>query len=168
MNNIDDTLNNYFEGKSSLEEELALKEYFLGDSVSPEHEMYKPLFAAFSMEKEVKGPVLKLPGVKKQDKSVTPQTRRVVFICLSGIAATLLLLFALQPLKSSRNQNATVVIINGQRITNPLVAQEYAGQKFAEAEALMREYYEPFQAVEKMSRETNAGRIFKKVEEKMK
>jgi hypothetical protein len=40
-------LDKYWQAETSLEEESALKEYFRGDHVAPELEMYKPVFAFF-------------------------------------------------------------------------------------------------------------------------
>lgn len=162
MNNIDEILNDYFEGKSSLEQEKIARQYFLEGEVKPEHEIYKALFAALAREKTIKAPIVNFPGAEHKK---APRTRRILFISFSGIAAVLLLLFALRPLQSPREQNPTVVIINGQKITDPLLAREYAGMKFAEAEAAIRRCYTPFHEAEKTSRELNADNFFEKAEE---
>ncbi len=46
--NIDNILNKYFEGISSLQEEKTLKAYFDSDQVKPEHTSYKPMFDYFT------------------------------------------------------------------------------------------------------------------------
>jgi hypothetical protein len=166
MNRIDDLLNRYFEGLSTLEEEKALKTYFLVDSVNPEHEIYSPLFAAFAAEKEIKAPDAILP-VAKRDAKKMPLIRPAIRLVLSGVAAALLLLFALHTTGKSRDKEAVVVILNGQRMTDPLAAKEYAGMKFAEVEAAVEAYYKPFWEAEKMSCEMNVTKIFEKVEHEL-
>lgn len=64
-NNIDNILNSYFEGSALPEEERQLKEYFRSNTVLPEHEVYKPLFAAFDRERQIAAPSLKFRPVKR-------------------------------------------------------------------------------------------------------
>lgn len=47
-NKIDVYLENYFEGKSTLDEERALKAYFSSDFIEDEHKQFQELFAYFS------------------------------------------------------------------------------------------------------------------------
>lgn len=46
-------LDKYWEGETSLQEEQDLKDYFKSDQVAPEHEIYKGLFDSFEMERSI-------------------------------------------------------------------------------------------------------------------
>jgi hypothetical protein len=50
---MNELLEKYWEGTASLNEENQLRDYFASDQVSPEHEMYTPLFTALQSESEV-------------------------------------------------------------------------------------------------------------------
>jgi len=64
---IDNTLNRYFDGTSSLEEERLLKQYFSSAQVRPEHMPYKPLFDHYGNAMHVTNPQqVRLP-YKKQN-----------------------------------------------------------------------------------------------------
>ena len=43
LNNIEQLLEKYFEGETSIDEEQALKDYFNSENVAPHLEMHKPL-----------------------------------------------------------------------------------------------------------------------------
>ncbi|WP_438961371.1 hypothetical protein [Nonlabens sp.] len=47
---MNELLNKYWEGKTSLEEERALRDYFNNGSVAPEHEMYRSIFITLKAE----------------------------------------------------------------------------------------------------------------------
>jgi len=47
-------LEKYFEGETSIAEEIELKNYFSSPNVAPHLEQYQPLFGYFSMAKEQK------------------------------------------------------------------------------------------------------------------
>lgn len=51
MNNIDRTLEKYFEGETSLEEEKELILYFQSDKIESKHEQYKAIFQFITIEK---------------------------------------------------------------------------------------------------------------------
>jgi len=53
---IDILLNKYFEGRSSLEEETFLKEYFSSENVALEHLPYKQMFDFFKQARQEKNP----------------------------------------------------------------------------------------------------------------
>lgn len=53
-NKIEDILEKYFEGKTSIAEENQLREYFSSPNVAQHLEQYKPMFGYFSQAKEQK------------------------------------------------------------------------------------------------------------------
>ncbi|MBZ4037706.1 hypothetical protein K6T82_23300 [Flavobacterium sp. 17A] len=54
LNKIEDLLEKYFEGETSIAEENQLKEYFSSPNVAQHLEQYKPIFGYFSLAKEQK------------------------------------------------------------------------------------------------------------------
>jgi len=53
---INNILDKYFEGDSTFEEEVFLKEYFKNDTIVPEHKALKPLFNFYEEEAYIKNP----------------------------------------------------------------------------------------------------------------
>lgn len=54
FNKIEDLLEKYFQGETSIAEENQLKEYFSSSNVAQHLEQYKPMFGYFSQVKEQK------------------------------------------------------------------------------------------------------------------
>jgi hypothetical protein len=54
FNKIEDILEKYFQGETSIAEENELKEYFSSSNVAQHLEQYKPMFGYFSQVKEQK------------------------------------------------------------------------------------------------------------------
>ena len=62
---IEQLLEAYFEGQTSLEQEQELREYFLNEELPPHLEMYKPMFAGFQLaEQEAADFEIELPKEK--------------------------------------------------------------------------------------------------------
>ncbi len=156
MNNIDDLLKKYFEGETSPEEEKTLKSYFRSDTVSPRHEMYKPLFAAFDKEKQIAAPRFAIPKEKSK-----PQPRTLIGWTI-GVAAAILLIVMLFPLQSETEKTSEyVVFINGKKITNRQQAKAYAEEMFMQTDKIIRTSYEPFVEANAMQTEMDADKLFR-------
>ena len=83
FNKINELLDRYWNGESSLEEERLLREYFCGQEVLAEHEVFKPYFSFLKKEAEIEtDQKFHLPG---------RPARRKVLNWLSVAAAILLL-----------------------------------------------------------------------------
>lgn len=54
FNKIEDILEKYFQGETSIAEEKELKDYFSSPNVAQHLEQYKPMFGYFSHVKEQK------------------------------------------------------------------------------------------------------------------
>lgn len=79
LNNIEQLLEKYFEGETSIAEELQLKEYFNSEHVASHLEVHKPLFSYFSQSKKD----------KMNFSSILPSKKRIYTLCI-GVAASLL------------------------------------------------------------------------------
>nr|WP_294780341.1 hypothetical protein [uncultured Flavobacterium sp.] len=70
-NKIENILEKYFEGETTIAEEKELKDYFSSPNVAQHLEQYKPMFGYFSQAKEQKStheiPLLPKPREKKQN-----------------------------------------------------------------------------------------------------
>ncbi len=120
MNRIDELLEKYFAGNTSLQEEMELKLYFGGNNLIPEHQKYVPLFQSFEKEKEIKLPAKEVTFTKQ-----TSLRRRIIFIS-SGVAAACLfsiLIFRYQ------TPSENYMIVHGKRINDSEKAQEFANTK---------------------------------------
>ncbi|WP_159024012.1 hypothetical protein [Formosa sp. L2A11] len=52
LNNIEQLIEKYENGETTLQEEQRLKDYFLQDNIAPHLEVYKPLFAYYKANKQ--------------------------------------------------------------------------------------------------------------------
>lgn len=165
MNNIDNILNNYFEGTTSSEEEKTLKNYFRSENILPQHDMYKPLFAAFDEEKQIAAPVFEIPATDKNKKA--PLSRKL-WIATASVAAVILLAVILFPFDNKTETSSDyLVFINGKQITDQQKAQQYADKMFRQTDEIIRTSYEPFVEVNTMQTEMNADKIFNDLSQKI-
>jgi hypothetical protein len=123
IENINELLDLYFAGETTIEQERELKRYFASENILDEHKKYQPLFETFEVEKSVKYPtdIPKIPAKYQQPKRFKLQ------ILTAAIAASLLLLFGIFGLQQSDNY----VVINGKRINDKNLAIQTAHEKIA-------------------------------------
>lgn len=157
MENINKLLDKYFDGITSDKEEIILKEYFSKEDISPQHEMYKPLFSAFEREKQIVAPKFTIPDERNEKKSLPKR----IWITAASVAAAILLIILLNPLsKNAKTENNYLVYINGKEITNQEKAQQYAEQMFMQAEEIIRVSYQPFEETKAIKEKMDADKIF--------
>jgi hypothetical protein len=84
FNKIEDLLEKYFQGETSIAEEKELKDYFSSSNVAQHLEQYKPLFGYFSQVKEQKS-TQDIPLPKSRDKK-----RNVAWLSIAASAVVLL------------------------------------------------------------------------------
>ncbi|WP_298156987.1 hypothetical protein [Flavobacterium sp.] len=76
-------LDKYFEGETTIAEENYLRVHFASADVTPEFEMYKPVFGFFEVEKSiVSTAVVELH--KKQNPWLSIAVAAVVFLCIGS------------------------------------------------------------------------------------
>jgi len=81
LNKIEDILEKYFQGETSIAEENQLKEYFSSPNVAQHLEQYKPMFGYFSQAKE-----------QKSTYEIPLQSKKRNVAWLSIVASTVVLL----------------------------------------------------------------------------
>jgi len=83
---INNTLNRYFDGTSTLEEERLLKQYFSSAQVRPEHMTYKPLFDHYGNAQNVTNPnQVRLPYKKQRNYKLAIAAILVLGLGLFGL-----------------------------------------------------------------------------------
>ncbi len=107
--NIDNILNKYFEGLTSLEEEQSLRRYFTSENIAAAHKPYKALFQYFENDKTVTNPKV----IRLKDK---PKTYKMYYAASVALLIGLGLVWLLQSdLKNKLNfqdSSATIQISN--------------------------------------------------------
>jgi hypothetical protein len=98
LNKIENILEKYFQGETSIAEENELKEYFSSSNVAQHLEQYKPIFGYFSKVKE-----------QKSTHEVPLQTKKRNVAWLS-IAASAVVLLGIGTYFYMSEKNATPVV----------------------------------------------------------
>ena len=143
MEKLNEILEKYFRGETTINEENELKKHFLSDSVAPEHEMYRSMFTAFEQEKqETMNPSKKLIEPRKRSlKRLWIQT-----FSYSGIAAAILLTLWIQRPVPSENY----AVVSGRRIEDSEYAQKYVERKLNKASEILTNGMKPMQSIDKV------------------
>lgn len=117
INNIEELLDRYFEGETSLEEEEQLRQYFRQNHVEKEFKIYTPIFNLLDREREM------LETVVPPKKS-----KKHTFIYLwAGVAASLLLVTIIRLGEQRTNsQSQSIVYVDGKQISDPNVINSQA------------------------------------------
>jgi hypothetical protein len=75
---INDLIEKYFAGETSLEEEKILRGYFNGPTIDPRLLSYAPLFQFFEKEKMVVFPDTKMPVLQSPKSEITPPKFKIL------------------------------------------------------------------------------------------
>lgn len=90
--NIDNILEKYWKGETSLEEEHQLRNYFKSDSIEDRHQQYKALFGFFSQEQQLK---IKDDEISIGRSMVRTTKVRSLMIRMTAIAASVVILLGI-------------------------------------------------------------------------
>jgi hypothetical protein len=131
MEKMNELLEKYFRGETTLDEEKELKQYFTTGNVASEHELYRSMFITFGQELKQKA--------KSPLKKVLPKQRGVTRIWIktfayTGIAATILIALWIQRPQQSENY----AIVAGNRIEDSEYAQKYAEKKLNKVNEILK------------------------------
>jgi uncharacterized protein HemX len=91
LNKIEEIIEKYFQGETTIAEENLLKRYFSASDIAPHLASYKPFFNYFSQAKEEKSKRV-LENLTATDKEVTIHDKKPVFTWLSIAASVLVVL----------------------------------------------------------------------------
>ncbi len=121
-NKVEQLLEAYFEGATTLEQEKQLRTYFTGPNVAPHLESYTVMFSAFAKAKEETYDIpIQLPNQKK----------KINFRRLSGVAAIAIIAIALAV------QFSNTKITGGDTIVTSYESEEVAIEKTKQALGIM-------------------------------
>ena len=98
LNNIENLLEKYENGETSLKEEQVLKNYFTSSTVAPHLEMYKPMFDYFLVNQQ-----------EQFTKDVPLKTKRIFdykWISVAAVAVLMLGFYFKEPIVSSYEEYA--------------------------------------------------------------
>ena len=158
---MNDLLEKYFKGETSLVEEQVLKNYFLSEQISAEHEPFKVLFSTFEEEKLSKAPspIKLVEGKQSSGKQIWIKT-----LSYSGIAAALILaLWVVKPAK----QSDTFAIISGKKIESTEYAQKYAEAKMSKVNNMLRSSMRPMRSFSTVKKSLEPMRKISETKEKI-
>jgi hypothetical protein len=141
MERMNELLEKYFRGETNLAEEKELKQYFAGDNIKPEHEVYQALFGAFNQELSEKA---NAPLKKVLPRQQTVKRIWIKTFAYSGVAAAILLAVWIQ----RPHEQETYAVIGGNKIENTEYAQKYAEEKLNKVNKILRNSMKPMQSLE--------------------
>lgn len=120
----EELLNKYFDGETTCEEERELRHFFAQEKIPPGLMIYRPLFAYIENEATLHK---EAPNKKKQKRSFV----RDITYTLGGVAATLLLVFAIAGInRHFYRADINEVWIDGVRYTEQTIVHQQATSAF--------------------------------------
>lgn len=145
MSEIEELLNRYFEGETSLQEEQTLKEYFLNaDNVPAKWNYAKAMFTGFSSNKEVTSHTV---AVKKKGMPLKRIAAAVAVVALLSVSATLLI----------PTEKEIYCYVNGKPVTDYELALKHAERAFGIME---KEMSKPAQSLDLIGKEVEKSTIY--------
>ena len=160
MEKMNELLKKYFNGETTLTEELELKSYFLSGDINAEHELYRPLFETFEEEKceTAFEPLKKVATKQTKIKHIWIKT-----VSYSGMAAAIVLALWIQRPQQSENY----AIIHGQRIDDPEYVQRHAEAKLSKVNVLLKKSMSPMKSFSTVRRSLEPMRKIAETREKL-
>ena len=114
---IQELIDRYFEGLSSLEEEETLREYFRGENIPEEWQIYQPIFHYFDSERNV----TPLPRTAHRSPLTAQRLPRPAYLWISA-AACVLLFFGVKFISGDKHTNqlsaSSMMYINGKKYSD--------------------------------------------------
>jgi len=141
MEKIDELLEKYFRGETTLDDEKNLKQYFATGNVASELEPYRALFDVFDQELQEKA-IVPLKNVLPKQQTV--KRIWIKTFAYSGIAAAILLTLWIQRPQQTENY----AVISGKKIENAEYAQQYAEKKINKAGEIIKNSLEPMHSIQ--------------------
>lgn len=160
MERIDELLEKYFRGETTLTEEKELKHYFAGGHVATDHEPYRALFGAFEQELSEKAndPLKKVLPRQQTVKRIWIKT-----FAYSGIAAAILLAVWIQ----RPQEQETYAVISGNRIEDADYAQKYAEKKLNKVNDILQNSMKPMQSLQTVKKSLEPMQKIEETREKL-
>ena len=107
---INELLDKYFEGQTSLEEEEALREYFSGKNIAAKHLEYAPIFGFF---------------IKEREKIYSKNKKNRLYYWIGAAACIVLLVGVGLRFQMNNGTPKSMMYIDGEKISNEQVIGEY-------------------------------------------
>lgn len=142
---IEELLNKYFEGETSLQEEQTLKEYFLNaDNVPAKWNYAKAMFTGFSSNKEVTSHTV---AVKKEGMPLKRIAAAVAVVALLSVSVALFV----------PKEKEIYCYVNGKPVTDYELALKHAERAFGIME---KEISKPAQSLDLIEKEVEKSTIY--------
>ena len=142
---IEELLNRYFEGETSLQEEQTLKEYFLNaDNVPAKWNYAKAMFTGFSSNKEVTSHT---DAVKKKGMPLKRIAAAVAVVALLSVSVALFV----------PKEKEIYCYVNGKPVTDYELALKHAERAFGIME---KEISKPAQGLDLIEKEVEKSTIY--------
>lgn len=142
---IEELLNRYFEGETSLQEEQTLKEYFLNaDNVPAKWNYAKAMFTGFSSNKEVTSHTV---AVKKEGMPLKRIAAAVAVVALLSVSVALFV----------PKEKEIYCYVNGKPVTDYELALKHAERAFGIME---KEISKPAQSLDLIEKEVEKSTIY--------
>ena len=150
---IHELISRYFDGMTSLDEERELHQYFVGDDIPDSLKVYRPMFVFFAEEQMIDPPV----------KKSAARTIGLNWAMVTGIAASIAILFLIAIPKSGKEYEKYVYYVDGQRIHNETIALESAENKLQMLAESMQKAKNSMSAFEKVQASNQSLQQFDKI-----
>ena len=142
---IEELLNRYFEGETSLQEEQTLKEYFLNaDNVPAKWNYAKAMFTGFSSNKEVTSHTV---AVKKKEIPLKRIAAAIAVVALLSVSVALFV----------PKEKEIYCYVNGKPVTDYELALKHAERAFGIME---KEISKPAQSLDFIEKEVEKSTIY--------